>query len=221
MTVSALQEAAAASGAPAPLLGPADAPKLALHHEQARGGGNQSGTASCRRPQACQMNRAARTVIESNQPPPVRQRRQEKRGPKPPPFRPRPPTPPNQKVSILFADVVGFTAMSEAQAPAAVMALLNDLFTRWGAVFLGREAVAWAGCFGSSLGCFPVLLELWVPKKTPKPAQVRPLAGAPLRLQGGDDRGLLHGGRGAGLHRRTGAPAGGGEPPWERGGLGA
>jgi class 3 adenylate cyclase len=33
-------------------------------------------------------------------------------------------------VSILFADVVGFTAMAKTQPPDVVMDLLNDLFTR-------------------------------------------------------------------------------------------
>ncbi|GBF95128.1 hypothetical protein Rsub_07712 [Raphidocelis subcapitata] len=77
MTVSALREAAAAGGTPAPLLGPGDALKLALHHEQ---------------------------------------------------------------VSILFADIVGFTAMAKAQPPAAVMALLNELFTRFD-LLLERHSV--------------------------------------------------------------------------------
>jgi hypothetical protein len=34
-------------------------------------------------------------------------------------------------VSILFADIVGFTAMAKSQPPDTVMELLNDLFTRW------------------------------------------------------------------------------------------
>lgn len=35
------------------------------------------------------------------------------------------------QVSILFADIVGWTEMCKTQPPEVVMALLNDLFTRW------------------------------------------------------------------------------------------
>ena len=47
-------------------------------------------------------------------------------------------SPPTQ-VSILFADIVGFTDMSKTQPPDAVMELLNNLFTRWDAPCVGVE----------------------------------------------------------------------------------
>jgi class 3 adenylate cyclase len=46
------------------------------------------------------------------------------------------------QVSVLFADIVGFTNMSKAVEPEVVMEFLNDLYCRWGQRWTAAAAAA-------------------------------------------------------------------------------